>query len=186
VSYIKAIDSHILLSGHKEIILKPKPPLHRLLKFQITLNMSAKTAIIITDPYNDFLHPKGKLYGMLAESLAEKDTHKHLKELVDAARAHHIPIYYGLHQQHKPGFLVGWKHATKLQESQAQSTVFAEGSWGVEIYEGLEPQVSNGDVIVSKHWSSRYICALKELEGVGANTYKLISKYGYGLSASTA
>jgi len=120
--------------------------------------MSANnTAIIITDPYNDFLHPKGKLNGLVAESLAEKNVLAHLKELVDAARAHHIPIYYGLHQQLKAGFLGGWKHATKLQESQAKSTAFAEGTWGVEIYEGLEPQVSNGDVVVSKHWCSRFV-----------------------------
>ncbi|KAM0510800.1 hypothetical protein ACHAPE_010531 [Trichoderma viride] len=37
-----------------------------------------------------------------------------------------------------------------------QSTVhfFAEGSWGAEIYEGLEPDTGNGDVVVSKHWNS--------------------------------
>jgi nicotinamidase-related amidase len=120
--------------------------------------MSANnTAIIITDPYNDFLHPKGKLNGMIAESLAEKNVLAHLKELVDTARAHHIPIYYGLHQQLKPGFLGGWKHATKLQQGQVQSTGFAEGSWGAEVYGGLEPQVSNGDVVVSKHWCSRFV-----------------------------
>jgi hypothetical protein len=31
------------------------------------------TAIIITDPYNDFLHSNGKLNNLLAESIAEKD-----------------------------------------------------------------------------------------------------------------
>jgi hypothetical protein len=45
--------------------------------------MSVKnTAIIITDPYNDFLHPKGKLNGMVAESLTEKNVLVHLKELL--------------------------------------------------------------------------------------------------------
>ena len=41
-----------------------------------------------------------------------------------------------------------------MQQSQAKSKAFEEGSWGVEIYEGLEPSIENGDVIVSKHWSS--------------------------------
>jgi len=106
------------------------------------------------DPYNDFLHPKGKLNGLLAENMKEKDTIKHLKELVTAARANRIPIYYGLHQQCKPGFLAGWKHATPLQIGQHTGKAFEEGSWGVEIYEGLEPSLENGDVVVSKHWSS--------------------------------
>jgi hypothetical protein len=94
---------------------------------------------------------------MIAESLAEKNVLVYLKQLVGAARAHHIPIYYSLHQQLKPGFLSGWKHATKLRQGQVQSTGFAEGSWGADVYEGLEPQGSNGDVVVSKHWCSRFV-----------------------------
>jgi nicotinamidase-related amidase len=117
--------------------------------------MSSNTAVVIMDPYNDFLHPDGKLNALLAENMKETDTIVHLKELVAAARAHKLPIYYGLHQQVKPGFLAGWNHATPLQKSQKEGTAFTEGSWGVEIYKGLEPDVENGDVIVSKHWSSR-------------------------------
>ena len=122
--------------------------------------MPSNTAIIIIDPYNDFLHPKGKLNGLLADSLKETDTIAHLKELVTAARLHRIPIYYGLHQQCKAGFLAGWNHATPLQKSQKENVAFEEGSWGVEIYEGLEPRVENGDVVVSKHWSSRSVLVL--------------------------
>ncbi|PVH93143.1 Isochorismatase hydrolase [Periconia macrospinosa] len=112
------------------------------------------TAVVIIDPYNDFLHPSGKLNGLLAQSLKETDTIKHLQMLVKVARAHGIPIFYGLHQQHKPGFIGGWKHATPMQESQRDSVAFQEGSWGVEIYDGLEPDISRGDVVVSKHWCS--------------------------------
>jgi len=114
----------------------------------------ANTAVVLIDPYNDFLHPKGKLNGMIAESIKETNTIIHLKEVVAAARANQIPIYYGLHQQQKPGFIAGWKHATEMQKSQNEHKAFEEGSWGVEIYEGLEPDLENGDVVVSKHWSS--------------------------------
>ena len=116
--------------------------------------MPSNTAVIIIDPYNDFLHPSGKLNSLLADSLKEKHSIAHLQELVTAARKHKIPIYYGLHQQVKPGFLAGWKHATPLQQSQKENVAFEEGSWGVEIYKGLEPNLANGDVVVSKHWSS--------------------------------
>jgi nicotinamidase-related amidase len=115
------------------------------------------TAIVLIDPYNDFVHPKGKLNGMLADSMAETQTLTHLQELVKAARAANIPIFYGLHQQMRPGFLAGWKHPTASQVAQKNHVAFEEGSWGVEIYEGLEPDISKGDVIVSKHWSSRYV-----------------------------
>jgi len=113
------------------------------------------TAILITDPYNDFLHPSGKLYPLLAASLKHSSTITHLQTLVSTARAHKIPIFYGLHQQVRPGFLAGWKHATVLQESQKENHAFEEGSWGVEIFEGMEPDIGAGDVVVSKHWCSR-------------------------------
>ena len=117
--------------------------------------MPENTALIIIDPYNDFLHPEGKLNALLADSLKQTDTINHLQEIVAAARAHKIPIYYGLHQQMKPGFIAGWNHATPLQKSQKQSTAFEEGSWGAEIHQGLGPDLGNEDVVVSKHWSSR-------------------------------
>ncbi|KAI9641715.1 hypothetical protein NHQ30_009571 [Ciborinia camelliae] len=114
-----------------------------------------KTAIILIDPYNDFLHPNGKAYPRLAESLADTKTIIHLQNLVTTAHEQKIPIYYGLHQQVKLGFLAGWSHPTVMQESQRESKTFEEGTWGVEIYEGLEPDVEgNGDVVVSKHWCS--------------------------------
>jgi len=91
--------------------------------------MPSNTAIVIIDPYNDFLHTKGKLNGLLAESMKETDTIAHLKELVAAARAHKLPIYYGLHQQAKPGFLAGWNHATPVQKSQNERKAFEEGTW---------------------------------------------------------
>lgn len=111
--------------------------------------------MIIIDPYNDFLHPDGKLNSLLAESIKETNTTVHLKEMVSAARAHKLPIYYGLHQQARPGFLAGWNHASSMQKTQKENLAFKEGSWGAQIYEGLEPSLENGDVVVSKHWSSR-------------------------------
>lgn len=122
------------------------------------MSSTNKTAIVLIDPYNDFLHPKGKVYHLLAESIAATNTIAHLQNLVTTARAQKIPIYYGLHQQVKAGFLAGWKHSTVTQQGQRDYKTFEEGSWGVEIYEGLEPDVEgNGDVVVSKHWCSRYV-----------------------------
>ncbi|KAL3419779.1 isochorismatase hydrolase [Phlyctema vagabunda] len=116
--------------------------------------MITNTAIVLIDPYNDFIHPKGILTPLLAASLKETNTVAHLHDLVAAARAHMIPIFYGLHQQTKPGFLAGWQHATQSQLSQKEHNAFAEGTFGVEIYKGLEPSLENGDVVVSKHWGS--------------------------------
>ncbi|MCJ1246826.1 hypothetical protein MMC30_004035 [Trapelia coarctata] len=112
------------------------------------------TAVILIDPYNDFLHPEGKLNSLLAESLKETDTITHIKQAVAAARAHKLPIYYGLHHQYQLGDFEGWLHMTAANGSQKVNKVFEEGSWGAQFFEGLEPDISNGDVVVSKHWNS--------------------------------
>lgn len=36
------------------------------------------TAIVLIDLYNDFIHPDGKLFSSLADTLAEHDTIAHL------------------------------------------------------------------------------------------------------------
>jgi nicotinamidase-related amidase len=113
------------------------------------------TAIILIDPYNDFLHPEGKMNPALADSLAETNTVKHLRDLLTVARSSKIPVYYGLHQQYTPASFDGWKHMQALHKSQQTNKVFEEGSWGATIFEGMEPKPENGDVVFSKHWSSR-------------------------------
>ena len=115
----------------------------------------SKTAILLIDPYNDFLHKDGKLYPLLAESLNHTDTISNIFILLKAARAHRIPIFYGLHQQFKEGTFAGWKHMMAVHSSQKENNAFEEGTFGATIFEGMEPNLDNGDVVVSKHWSSR-------------------------------
>lgn len=90
------------------------------------------TAIILIDPYNDFLHPSGKITPALLPSLTASNTIANLHTVVQTARAKKIPIFYCFHQQTRPGFLVGWKHATDLQKSQLEGNAFEEGSWGAK------------------------------------------------------
>lgn len=113
------------------------------------------TAIVLIDPYNDFLHPNGKLTALLADSLAKSNTIANIKTLLTYARSQKIPVYYGLHQQFNTTQYHEWKHMTAMHESLRDNQMFAEGSWGAEFYEGLEPDFNNGDVVVSKHWNSR-------------------------------
>lgn len=113
------------------------------------------TAILMIDPYNDFLHPNGKLTSTLADSLAASDTIKHLKVLHATARDHDLPIFYGLHQQYHPDQYTGWQHMSATHHGLQDKKMFEEGSWGAQIYKGLEPDGEKGDVVVSKHWGSR-------------------------------
>ncbi|KAF2673858.1 Isochorismatase hydrolase [Microthyrium microscopicum] len=114
----------------------------------------SKTAILLIDPYNDFLHEEGKMYPRLEESIKDSNTIAHIFDLIAAARAHKIPIYYGLHQPSRAGNFDGWKHMMAVHSSQKENNVFEEGGFGGTIFKGMEPDLENGDVVVSKHWSS--------------------------------
>ncbi|RAK80272.1 cysteine hydrolase family protein [Aspergillus fijiensis CBS 313.89] len=113
----------------------------------------SKIALVLVDPYNDFLHPDGKLTPLLKD-LEEKETIKHIEEAVAAARLHRIPVYYGLHQHWTPSAFQEWRHMTPNNVKQERIKFFEAGTFGAEIYQGLEPDASNGDVVVSRHWNS--------------------------------
>jgi len=115
--------------------------------------MSDNTAVVLIDVYNDFLHPDGKATAALAESLKDTNTIEHIKDAVAAARKAKIPIYYSLHQQYRDGQYTGMKHMNSMLESLQISKAFQTDSWGAKIYEGLDPDPQNGDIIISKHWN---------------------------------
>ncbi|PON24969.1 hypothetical protein TGAM01_v206050 [Trichoderma gamsii] len=94
------------------------------------------------------------MYKAMSASLEATNTVKHIFDLLTAARSHKIPVFYGLHQQYNAEAFYGWTQMKALHESQKAGKVFEEGSWGAKIYEGMEPNTENGDLIFSKHWSS--------------------------------
>lgn len=116
--------------------------------------MSSNTAVLLIDPLNDFLHPEGKLHRLIKASLDSSNSLERMKELVSAARQLHIPIFYGLHQITKDGTYSGWNHMNANQIKSRDNMAFSE-EFGGQIFKELEPQPSNGDVVVSRHWNSR-------------------------------
>ncbi|KII89337.1 hypothetical protein PLICRDRAFT_40992 [Plicaturopsis crispa FD-325 SS-3] len=116
--------------------------------------MSQRTAIILVDPYNEFLHPQGKFYPRVSSSLNEVSTVSRIEALVAGARAAKIPIYYAMHRQTREGDYDGWLHPTTSNVRIKEHQAFALGSFGAEYYKGLEPDFSNGDVVATEHWNS--------------------------------
>lgn len=113
------------------------------------------TAILFIDPYNDFLHPEGKINKAVADSMAKTNTISHMFEVLQVARERKLPVFYCLHQQSHAHHLMGWQYPNKSQKGLRDKRVFEVGSWGAEFYKGMEPVPDNGDVVVAKHWNSR-------------------------------
>lgn len=121
-----------------------------------TFEMTGNTAILLVDPYKDFLHPEGKSYGLLDGSLAETDTSKHLHEmgcrrsqaphpdLLRLAPTAQSRLHGGLESTQRPSSCLKRK---------------AVRSWripgGTVIYGRLGPDLTDENLVVSKHWCSR-------------------------------
>ncbi|KEF60515.1 uncharacterized protein A1O9_02076 [Exophiala aquamarina CBS 119918] len=119
--------------------------------------MAPRSALVLIDVYNDFLHPNGKATGALSESLKDSNTIKHLEEALQSARKHNVPIYYSLHQQYHDGKYAGFERWNAMLESIQQTRGFELGSWGAEVYASLEPKSEKGDTVISKHWNQRLV-----------------------------
>jgi len=110
------------------------------------------TALLLIDPYNDFLSDGGKLAGLAKGVADEVGTVRHMREVVDAVRAAGIPVFYVPHHRARPSDFSGWKHTSPYQLGGHRMQVFAEGSWGGEWHPDFIPQP--GDTIVREHWSA--------------------------------
>lgn len=113
------------------------------------------TAVLLIDPYNDYIHPDGKMYDVCKKSLEQTQTIAHMKTLVKAARANSIPIFYCMHQQWKTGTYDHWNRMGPFHRMLKERQVCEEGSWGAQIYEELKPDLANGDIVVGRHWNAK-------------------------------
>lgn len=93
------------------------------------------TAIVITDPQNDFLSPTGVTWGVVGESVTKNHTVENLETLFKLAKANGIkvfisPHYYYEHDHH-------WKFEGALETMMHKINMFDRGDQlSVEGFEG--------------------------------------------------
>ena len=59
--------------------------------------MDNTTALVITDPQNDFLSPEGVTWGLVGTSVTENKTVENLQRLLEAAKATGTPVFVSPH-----------------------------------------------------------------------------------------
>jgi nicotinamidase-related amidase len=112
----------------------------------------ADTAILLVDPYNDFIAEGGKAWPMVKDVAEKVGLLKHLREVVATARAKGYKIFFVPHHRSEPGDLSHWKYPTPWQKLALELTVFQKDTWGGTFHDDFRPQ--NGDIVVSEHWAS--------------------------------
>jgi nicotinamidase-related amidase len=107
-----------------------------------------RTALLLVDPYNDFLSDGGKLFPMLRDVAADVHLLDNLRATVDTVR--NLQVLYVPHRRWQPGDYDNWDHPNPTQRLVQQRHTFAKGTWGGEWHPDFVPQ--DGDIIIQEHW----------------------------------
>jgi len=110
------------------------------------------TALLIIDPYNDFISEGGKIWPRISAVAEANHCVQHMLEVLQAARNAGLRVFYALHRRYRPGDYESWKYIAPIQKSAWTSKAFEYGTWGGEIRREFEPR--SGDVVASEHWCS--------------------------------
>ena len=113
---------------------------------------SRVAALLVVDPYNDFISEGGKVWDRLKAVAEANGCVPNMLQVLDAARRAGLRVFYVLHRRYRPGDYETWQYIAPIQRAAWSSKVFAEGTWGGEIRGEFAPR--SGDVVALEHWGS--------------------------------
>jgi len=110
------------------------------------------TALLVIDPYNDFISEGGKVWGRLKSVAEANGCIPHMAQVLNAARSVGLRVFYALHHRYRPGDYETWKYVAPIQKAAWSSKAFEYGTWGGEIRSEFAPRP--GDIVALEHWGS--------------------------------
>src|SRR5512132_557981 len=66
------------------------------------------TALLVIDPYNDFISESGKVWDRLKGVAEANKCVSHMMQVLDAARKAELRVFYALHRRYRPGDYETW------------------------------------------------------------------------------
>ena len=124
------------------------------------MDVSARdTALVITDPQNDFLSPEGVTWGLVGKSVQENQTVEHIEELLQAAKKRNYEVFISPHYYYPTDS--GWKFGGTVENMMHEIHMFDRKSAldlegfsgsGADWLERYKPLIEDGKtVVVSPH-----------------------------------
>jgi nicotinamidase-related amidase len=114
--------------------------------------MRETTALLVIDPYNDFVSEGGKLWDRIRGVAEANQCIAHMQQILAAARTARLRVFYALHHRYRPGDYETWSTIAPIQRSAWKNRVFEFGTWGGEIRSEFKPEPN--DVVAAEHWCS--------------------------------
>jgi nicotinamidase-related amidase len=110
------------------------------------------TALLVIDPYNDFISEGGKLWDRIRAVAEANNSVPHMLQVLNAARNAKLLVFYVMHHRYRPGDYETWKYVAPVQKAAWLHKSFEYGTWGGEIRAEFAPKP--GEIIATEHWCS--------------------------------
>jgi nicotinamidase-related amidase len=117
----------------------------------IPIYLQKQTALLVVDPYNDFMSEGGKLYEATKETANAVGFYENMRKLIPAVRGAGIQVFIVPHHRSHKNDFENWIHVNPVQLDTKKRQAFAVDSWGGEWHPEFGPKP--GDVIVHEHWA---------------------------------
>ena len=125
---IKSISLLLVLSLSILVVAKAELP-------DPGMEIDDRTALVLTDPQNDFLSPKGATWGVVGKSVTENNTVANIESLLKTAKATNIPVFISPHYYYPTD--KGWEFEGALEVLMHKINMFDRaGPLSLEGFEG--------------------------------------------------
>ena len=110
------------------------------------------TALLVIDPYNDFISEGGKIWPHIRAVAEANGCVPHMLQVLNAARKTGLRVFYAMHHRYRPGDYESWTYVAPVQKAAWKSRSFEHGTWGGEIRAEFQPRP--GEIVAAEHWCS--------------------------------
>jgi ureidoacrylate peracid hydrolase len=110
------------------------------------------TALLVIDPYNDFISEGGKIWDRIKGVAEANHCVPNMVQVLNAARQAKLRIFYAMHRRYRPGDYESWRYIAPIQKAAWTHKAFEYGTWGGEFRREFQPEP--GEIVVAEHWCS--------------------------------
>ena len=115
-----------------------------------------RTALLITDPQNDFLSPDGVTWGVVGESVTENNTVENIEALFKAAKEYDLPVFVSPHYYYPhdhgwqfEGALEAMMHSIGMFDRKGPLSVAGLKGSGADWLARYKPYIEDGKTVVA-------------------------------------
>jgi nicotinamidase-related amidase len=100
-----------------------------------------RTALLVIDPVNDLLSEGGAAWDMTKSTVTLHDVVGHLRQAIDGARQHDVPVLFGPMAYTEEDYADGkLQRRCGINRIMFEKRMFLAGSWGADFHPGLRPR----------------------------------------------